>query len=913
MQAPDLHVHSNFSILDGMGSPEDVVLRAKELGWGSVAITDHGWMGSSPALYKAARENGLNPILGCEFYVVPNEILGVKDKSTRSGSFHLTVLALSAEGYQNLVAWTSFASRPENFYYNPRISLDAMAEQAPHPLHHNVILSGCMGGELCNCLASFNGSGITIGAAYVDSMKSLFPNFYIEIQNHGRNKLMDRGYEQWEQMVENEATVRAKLLEIAKATGTPVVLTNDSHFQSVEQRTSHLMMTAQKRGGPGGSGSSYLSQYGYFTNYMQSMDRLAERTDDLPDDVLENALAISREANIRIAPLDDFNYSIPVSGWADPVDKMRRRSARRLKELKLEHGQAAVDRFELEIEAMGDFADYLMLMSEFIRRGKTQGILTNTRGSAANSLLCYCLGIHDIDSLKYGLLFSRFFNPARKKLPDIDIDIDADRYQDFMRIVHEYMEPLVGKGQVVQISQYGTLANRSSFRMMAEKFGMEKEQIDEIANLLPAMIDSGMVDDENDAYELIKEEYPEVYEMAAGVFDQIKSIGQHPCAWVFGTDERRLDEWIPLVYIASSGVQVTAFNMKWIEEFGLVKGDFLRLKTLSVIQRTRQMLGQDQLDITDIPLDDSETFDMLREGRTEGVFTLQGKENRRGVMEVEAEKVEDVIRAVAIYRPALTREGRHTVFNERRKGFVAVEYPHPIAEAVTGDTFGVPVFQEQAMEIGYQVGMSDLEVDEIYRAIKLAKGIGRGAKEAFAKLKPKFFKRAKEQGIGENEIEELWIMLQAFQGYGFNKGHATSYGILGVRSAYLKAHHPAEFFTALLDVYPEKAKYVAAARAEGFQFLPPSVNLSGTGFSLDKRTGQIRVGLCKIAKLGPVAVNEIVAGQPYASFDDFKERTTRRAVNKTKWKCLLPSVLLRTSGFQRRLMTWKSSLSLVSR
>lgn len=889
--APDFHVHSTFSMLDGMGTPEDVVLRAKALGWESVGLTEHGHIMSAPAFYQAARKHGMKPILGCEFYIVPNEILGVKNKDTRSGSFHLTVLALSAEGYHNLVAWTSFASRPENFYYNPRISLDAMADVAPYPLRHNVVLSGCMGGELCNCLSASNPHPkIEIPIAYIDSMKSIFPHFYVEVQNHFNAKLFDRGFDSWEQMVEAEATVRNRLLTVARQTNTPVILTNDSHFQTRDQRTAHLMMTANKRGGRNGWAANYLPQYGYFTNYMQSMEKIAEKTDYLPSDALNNALEISAEANVRLEPLDNFTYSFPPSGYKNVVLRMKNRSKARLAKAIKKHGQIAQERFDLEIEAMGEFGDYLLLMSDFIRKAKAQGILTNTRGSAANSFLAYCLGIHDLDSIEYGLLFSRFFNPARKKLPDIDIDIDADRYGDFMQVVLEHMEPLVGEGQVRQISNYGTLANRSTFRLIAEKLGLPKEEIEEITKLLPQMIDSGMVDEENDAYELLKEEYPEIYEMAAGVFDSIKSVGQHACAWVFGTPDRRLEDWIPLVYIASSGVQVTAYNMKYIEEFGLVKGDFLRLKTLSVIQRCRRMLGQDALDITDIPLDDPKTFEMLREGRTEGIFTLQGKENRRGVMEVEAETVHDVIRSVAIYRPALTREGRHTVFNERRKetepeSLDGEWYPHDIAREATGDTYGVPVFQEQAMQIGYGIGMSDAEVDDIYKAIKLAKGVGRGAKEAFEAIRPKFLKRAEKKGLSDEETEMLWAMLRAFQGYGFNKGHATSYGVLGVRSAYLKANYPAQFFTALLDVYPEKAKYVAAARAEGFSFQPPNVNSSSRGFSLSS-DGGIRVGLSRVKGLGPVAIGEIVAGQPFASLEDFKERTTRRALNKTRLETL---------------------------
>jgi DNA polymerase III, alpha subunit len=477
-------------------------------------------------------------------------------------------------------------------------------------------------------------------------------------------------------------------------------------------------------------------------------------------------------------------------------------------------------------------------------------------------------------------------NPARKKLPDIDIDIEKDRYEDFMRIVRERMAELEGEGQVVQICNYGTFANRSSFRLIADALGISKEEQDYITKLLPQMIDSGMVDEENDVYEALKYEYPEIYELASGVFDAIKNLSQHACGWVFGTRNRPLSKWIPQALIASSGSTVTAYNLKYLEEFGLVKGDFLRLRTLSVIQRCRNLLGQNALSISDIPLDDPETFEMLREGKTEGVFTLQGKENRKGCMEVEVENVHDVIRSVAIYRPALTREKKHVHYNNRRKGTEGVAYSHPIAEEILGATYGIPVFQEQVMELCYAVGMSDEEVDDVYKAIKMAKGVGRGAKEAFAEIGPGFFRACRRSGISKRDAERLWEDVRGSQGYGFNKGHATSYGILAVRAAYLKAHHPAEFFTALLDVYPEKSKYIASARAEGFQFLVPCVNRSHAGFSFDRDSGRIRVGLSRVKGLGPAAVRDILAHQPYSSYEDFRERVPKRTVNTPRIETL---------------------------
>lgn len=882
--APDLHVHSTFSLLDGLGTPLQIVERAKQLGWSACGISEHGWLGSAIPFYTACRENGINPILGCEFYIVPDDELGMKGSDFRSASFHLTVLALSKEGYFNLVTWNNQAHHPDNFYYKPRISLERMADSAVYPLSHNVILSGCLGSELSDFLLNSNGKGVGLAESYVAALQSLFANFYIELQDHRIAKFDTPEFPAYQELLEKEQKVRRKLIDLAERTKAPMVVTNDSHFQTVSQRKAHIAMKASawRHRDDGHMGKSqeqliseYLPDYGYFGNYMRPMEKVA---DGLPAEAIENANLIVQEANIRLDPLDNFNYSIPFSGYKDPISRIRRRAKRRLEGLAEKHGELAAARFENELAAMGDFAHYLLLMSDFIIHARKQGILTNSRGSAANSILCYCLKIHDIDSIEYGLRFERFYNPSRKKLPDIDIDIEADRYVDFMEYVQDRMEILEGEGQVVPISNYGTLANRSTFRMVANALGIDKARQDEISKLLPQMIDSGIVDEESDVYEALKETYPEIYDLAQEVFDSIKNVSQHACGWLFGTMDRPVEEWVPLYLIASSGKLVTQYNLKSLEKLGLVKGDFLRLRSLSVIKRTLQLLGKDSLDLLQIPLDDPDTFEMLREGRTEGIFTLQGKENRRGCIECEVQNVHDVIASVAIYRPALTRPGYHKVYNRRRQGLEDVDYPHPLVEEILAPTFGLPVFQEQILELGYAIGMNDLEVEEFLSAMKLAKGVGRGAKEAFEQIKPMFYGHALEI-MEQEEADGIWNLIHRFEGYGFGKGHATSYGSLAVRSGYLKCHNPIHFFAALLDVYPEKSKYIAAARSEGFSILPPTVNASGAGSTLARGSGKIQMGLSRIKGLGPVAVREIVSGQPFSSLDDFKARTTRRALN----------------------------------
>jgi DNA polymerase III subunit alpha len=895
----DLHCHSTFSLLDGFGSPKAVVARAKNLGWSAVSLTEHGTLMSAPALYKAARAEKIKPILGCEFYVTPDFAFGEKGKELLSEQFHLTVLALSREGYENLVAWSTEAMQRENFYRKPRISVFRMAEIAPWPLHHNVVLSGCIGGELCQSIMH-NQNGAA-AADYVNSMKMIFPSFYIEIQDHFIDKYADEAFPAYVKMLFEEVEIRERLITLAEKTNTPLVLTNDSHMQSAADRKAHVAMKAsawRTRDDQYTSSerlsAAYVTDYTYFANYMRNMEVVGAR---VPEQALTSIEEIVQAVDIRLDPLDNFSYSIPNSGYDDPMRRMRMRSKTRLQELISKHGPKARERFEYEIESIGDFAHYLLLISDFIIAARKQGILTWTRGSAASSLLCYCLKIHEIDPIEHELIFSRFFNPARKKLPDIDIDIQPSRYEDFMQIVHEKMEPLVGEGQVVQICNYGTAANRSAFRMAASALGIEKEEQDEISKLLPQMIDSGMVDEDTDVFTALKEEYPDLYEIASSIFDSIKSISQHACAWAFGTPERPLKTWVPMYLIASSNTLVTQFDFKSLEDFGLVKGDFLRLKTLDIAADTLRMVGRSPLDFFTLPLDDEPTYKMIQAGHVDGVHTLQGKEVRRGVIDMQAENIFDLTLAAALYRPANTRPGKDKVYVKRRRGEDDFEYSHEILERILGPTLGLPIFQEQAMEIGYAVGMDDAGVDDIYQAIKKAKGVGRGAKEAFAEIEPIFMKAA-EETVGEL-AREFWDWVQQFSGYSFNRAHAASYGVLAGKMAYLKCHYPAEFFAALLDNFPERSQYLAAAREEGYNFSLPDINRSHAGFGIDKGKNAIRTGIGKVYGLGPVAVSEIVTGQPFSSLDDLKARTTRRSLNVTRLENLAKLGVLEPLGIPR--------------
>jgi DNA polymerase-3 subunit alpha len=780
--APDLHVHSGHSIYDGLGSPKAVVDRAVELGWSAVCLTEHGHLASAAALYAAAQAARVKPIIGCELYVVPDDSLIDGDKSVMSDTRHLTVLALSYEGYQNLITWNDFAMQRPNFYGKPRISLEKMAEVAEHGLHHNVVLSGCLGGELCQCLLHANGNARQLGLMYLEAARDIFPNFYIEVQNQAIAKFDDESFTSYFQMNVNQRAANDHLLALAKELSIPVIVTNDSHYQNVQQRKPHMAMLARKQWRRSRDAheaqtrdstvSEFATQYVQYGAYMRSMESIAETLPDWArDQAIESIKEIVAEADVHLDPLDKFVYALPRSRSDDPIAEVRRRSRGRLKTMVERHGQVALDRFEYELSALKDFSHYLLIYADIIKMARSQGTYTWTRGSGIASLVLYCLGVHQIDPIHYDLLFERFVNPARVKFPDVDLDIEANRRDDVAKMVSDYMREL---GQeVYAICTYSTLSNRNTFRLMAEAAGVDKERIDELAKLLPQMIDSGMVSSDEEAYEILREEYGlDLHSDASAIFDTIGGFSQHACAFVIGTEDRKLSDWVPTYRIASSDALVTQYNMKWIENMGFLKLDLLKLDTLSILHGVARRLGKDMDWIDSLGRSAPGVYDephpaamkRLAEGRTDGIFTFQGGTQRRGCMEVKPETTQDLIAIQALYRPGATRTGNDKKFVARRRGAEEWKAPHELAAKRWNETYGIPIFQEQIMELAFDMGMTGEEVDDLYRAIKLAKGVGRGAAEAFEKFEPTFRKYTKGV-MPEEAADAIWTEFDRMQGY----------------------------------------------------------------------------------------------------------------------------------------------------
>jgi len=896
MNAPDLHVHSGYSTYDGFGGPEAVVDRAVELGWGAVCLTEHGWLGSAPALYKAAKKAGIKPIIGCELYVTPEDTLVDGDKDVLQERRHLTVLALSFEGYQNLVAWANVSMQRPAYYNGPRISLDRMAEAAPHGLYHNVVLSGCLGGELCQCLLHMNGGADVAAKLYLESAKALFPNFYIELQNHASAKYMNEGYSTYDRMVEEQTYVLDRLLDLSQTLDIPVIVTNDSHYQSQTQRRPHIAMMARKSFRKASeshrdqaresTSKTFLDQYAYWTQYMRPMEKIAATLPRWAEkESLESIHAIVEEADVRLDPLDDFSYSMPRSAHSHPVDEIVRRSKSRLKNVVARHGSKAQDRFDYEVDAMKEFAHYLLIYSDIIRMCRDQGIYTWTRGSAANSLVNFCLRIHEIDPIHYKLIFERFVNPARAKFPDVDIDIESHRQKDVARMITEYMSEQEGPGNVLRVCNFSTMSNRNSFRIMAEAAGVPSEKIDELAKMIPQMIDTGMVQDDAEAYEMLKDELGiDIYKDAAAIFDQIGGVSQHACAFALGTQDRPLDGWVPTFRIGSSDTLVTQYNMKWIEELGFLKLDLLKLDTLAIMHSIARQLGKDMNWLDQVGQVapgiyelDEETAQTFRDGKTEGIHSMQGGTQRRGCIEVGVETVEDLIAVQALYRPSGTRTGLDKHFVDRKHGREDWQSTNEFVGKYLDETYGIAIFQEQIMEMGFGMGMTGEDIDVLYKAIKTAKSVGRGAGELFDAFEPTFRKYSAKL-FPKAEADEVWAEWDKLRGYTFNRGHASSYGILAAKGGILRTHHAQEFFVGLMERYPGNPRYMASALAEHFKFERPDVNTSVAGFSRGKDSKHIRIGLLRVAGIGDGAAAAIVRNQPFASVEDMRERVGSRYI-----------------------------------
>ncbi len=834
-----LHVHSEYSLLDGAARIESLVQRASELHMPALALTDHGGMYGVVEFYKACTAAAIKPILGCEVYVQTDYL---------HKPSHLVLLAANNEGYRNLVALVTEAHL-KNFKQKPLVTKQALAAHQ----RGLIATSACLRGEVCQNILRGDLQGALRAAG---EYREIFgERFFLELEDHG---------------LAEEHAVRKPLVELARRLNLPVVATNDVHYVAREEARLHdVLLCVQTLTSLNEPNAMRLDSAEF---YLKSAEEMAALFAELPQ-----ALRATREiAEMCHAELDLHSLHFPEAdvppGYASAEEYLRALCERGLRERYGPRVRPEVRRRlarELEtILGMG-FGGYFLILKEIVDYARQAGIpIGPGRGSACGCLVAYVLGITEVDPIKHGLLFERFLNPERVDLPDIDLDVCQRRREELLR----FLGRRFGEGHVAHICTIQRLAARGALRDVGRAMDIPYSYIDRLVKRMPPR--GSIAQALREMPELqdlpIDEEPLKTYLHTASALENIaRHISIHPAAVVIS--RRPLVELVPLQR-APSGEVITQFTMEPIEDLGLLKMDLLGLRNLTVIQDTLDAVNRRTgagLRREDIPLDDKATFATFAAGDTLGVFQMESAGMRALLRRLKPERFEDIVAVLSLYRPGPMQSGMMDAYIRRRHGEEPVDYPHPLLREVLGETFGVIVYQEQVMRICQEVaGFTLGEADLVRRAITAK------SHSEMAKHRERFVAGALERGVPRETAESLWAMLEKFAGYGFNKAHSVGYAMVSYWTCYLKTHFPVEYFAALITSdmgYYGTGVYIEEARRKGITLLLPDINRSEVGFVVEN--GAIRTGLSVVKGLGVKGVVEILRerrrGGPFRSLYDF--------------------------------------------
>ncbi len=864
-----LHLHTEYSLLDGACRVDDVVAKAHACKMPAVAMTDHGNLYGAIEFYQTAQKHGLKPIIGCETYIAPGSRLDKKASSARDAAFHLILLAKDDTGYRNLIKLVSSAHL-EGFYYKPRIDKEILAQHSKGLIG----CTSCLKGEVPFKIA---GEQLPQAKAALDDYRQIFEpgDFYVELQNHG---------------IETQRIVNRQLIQWAREFNLPLVATNDVHYVERQHWEAHdcliclqtqTQLADEKR-------MRYVSEQ----FYLRTPEEMHELFGEVPE-ALKNTLAVAEKCNLLI----EFG-KLRFPAYHPPDGLSREQYLRQLTEQgmrerfgieweypKNEQEKAIVQRveYELKIIEKTGFASYFLIVWDFVHFAKTHGIPVGPgRGSAAGSVVAYLLKITDIDPLRYNLLFERFLNPERVSPPDIDMDFCYNRRPE----VIEYVRKKYGADHVAQIITFGTLGAKMVVRDVGRTMGLPYGDCDRIAKMIPP--DLGMT--LKKALE-ISPELKTAYQNEDNVRRVIdygftleglaRNASTHAAGVVIGAEP--LDRIVPLTTGTNSDEVVTQYSMNPLGELGLLKMDFLGLKTLTVIQETldlvRQTTGQ-RIDISTIPLDDQKTFDLIKKANTIGVFQLESQGMRDLCRRIGIESIDNINALVALYRPGPMQFIDDYI--ARKHGKVPIQYDHPSLEPILKETYGIFVYQEQVMQAAnvlaaYSLGGADI----------LRRAMGKKKVEEMEKQRATFLKGCHEKHkIPRVKAEKIFDTLAKFAGYGFNKSHSAAYAVVAYQTAWLKANYPVEFMAALLSnelANTDKIQhFVNECRQMEIEVLSPDINASGVKFTV--AAGKIRFGLAGIKNVGEIAVQSIIdvreKGGKFKAFADFCERIDPHVVNR---------------------------------
>lgn len=861
-----LHVHSEYSLLDGAGRVADLPKKAKELGQTAMALTDHGVMYGIVDFYKACKKEGIKPIIGCEVYVAPRTLY---DKETKSDAenFHLVLLAKNSIGYKNLCKIASKAAI-DGFYYRPRTDLNELRKHS----EGLVALSACLAGVIPHRLTEGDYEG---AKEALTVYKEIFEDFYIELQDHG---------------IAEQRKIMPSLIKLAKETDTPLVATNDVHYINREDATYQDVLLCIQTG----KNLSDENRMRFETDefYVKSESEMRELFDFVPQ-AIENTQKIADMCNFEIEFHKKLLPQFPLpQGYTkvEYLDKLCREGL--IKRYGENVGEDIVQRLDYElgvINTMG-FTDYFLIVSDFIGYAKRNGIPVGPgRGSAAGSVVSYVLEITDIDPIKYNLLFERFLNPERVSMPDIDVDFCKSRRGE----VIDYVVNKYGADNVCQIITFGTMKARAAVRDAGRVMGLPYAEVDAVAKMIPK--DLGITLSSALETPKLKEAYnsdvrvKNLIDTALSIESLPKSAGTHAAGVVICGD--RLDEHIPLS--KNEGVVVSQFTKDTVEELGLLKMDFLGLKNLTIIHHCVELAKNDgvEIDINNMPYDSPEVYRMIAKGDTQGVFQLESGGMTNFMRQLKPGNLEDVIAGISLYRPGPMDFIPQYIRNKHNPDMIT--YKHPLLEPILKDTYGCIVYQEQVMEIvrslaGFSLGGADM----VRRAMSKKKA------HEMEKARQNFIYGEVDEngnviipgclrrGIDEKTASSIFDDMDAFAKYAFNKSHAACYAVVAYQTAYLKCFYPVYFMAALISGFMDETNklllYVEHCKDMGIEILPPDINKSLSSFSVEG--GNIRFGLGCVKNVGIAFMDKVVEerreGGAFKTFTDFAKRMSHRELNK---------------------------------
>ena len=916
-----LHAHTEYSMLDGAAKIVDYLKKVKELNQPAAAITDHGNLYGAMEFVQKANDLGIKPIIGYEAYITPGSRFDRPDRENNK-RYHLTLLAENNIGYQNLVELVSKAYT-EGYYYKPRIDYELLDQ------HHGglIALSGCLGGELAQHLApdgsveegnTSNERSFEKALDIAKKYQSIFgkENYFIEIHNHGIKQQLD---------------ILDDLVEIAELIDAPLVAANDSHYVEENGAEAHdALLCVQTNRTLDDESRFRFDGSGYYVKSAEEMRKLFP--EDKYPGACDNTLAIADRVN--------YEFNFDNSYLPDFPIEDKNVSPEELLKIKVYEGGESkygtltseiIERIDYELDVINSmgFSSYFLIVGDLIEFSKKRNIRTGAgRGSAAGSIVSYCLGITGIEPLEYGLIFERFLNKGRKSLPDIDMDFD-ERYRND---VIQYAIEKYGQDRVAHIVTFATIKAKQAIRDAARVLGLPFSSGDRVAKLMPPMIlgntatisECLSLDEENtsgyskefySASEELRKQYKndeeakQIIDIALGLEGLRRQDGIHAAAIVISPDT--ITKFLPIQQKGSNAEIVTQYEMHTVEQLGLLKMDFLGLRNLSIVDRTLELIGSESLDIDNLKLDDEKTFKLFAEGKMTGVFQLESRVAQSTSRSLKPKRFEDIVALVALIRPGPLGAGMHNEFADRANNRKEIEYLHNDLESILNETYGVILYQEQVMQIAEKIAGFNLQ-----EADNLRVAMGKKIPKVMEEQRKKFTDGAVSNKYSEQFAIELFDQIAYFAGYGFNKSHSVPYALLAYQTAYLKANYPAEYIAACLTAVKRDkdrtAIFLSEARDMGVKVSTPDINLSSSDFTVNDN--EILFGLSAVRNVGDITADKIVLEREsnghFESIEDFLSRIDSRSLNKRGVEALIQGGGLDKFGLTRKGM-FDSAIELI--